>query len=536
MSYGIIIPLILFLIAFLPRVVSLSTTTTADQQLWITRSLQFFNATAQLDWANTFQTAHPGVTTMWLSGISLGLFCTEGMDSVEQLFIARLPIALMTSIGVLLIYYFIKKIFNSNIAILSALFVALDPFYLAHSKVIHLDAMLTTFMTLSVLSLLVHLNNPNEKRYLIFTGIFSGLAILTKLPAIFLIPFIPFTVFVWNLFRTFNSTGYIRYYFNKKNFLIFINTILIIGVISVVTYSILWPVIWVEPLTTINKLFENMQYVRAVPHGSGFFMGEISKGGYGISFYPVILLMRSTPVTLIFSMVCFVYLVINTKINGFTKRNKNILILILYVILFVVQMALSAKQGDRYLLPVFPVLDILAAIGLYFVANITTERLPSLIDEYVHIKTNHFRTVLPTVIFVVAILLQASSSLPLHPYYLSYYNPIVFGGPSHAPEITTVGWGEGMDMAARYLNGKPNSQNLTVAVQYTGFEEYFKGRTVEMNHISSSDYIVFYICAIQRDWNKDIWEQYKNENPEKIIIINNINYCWIYKTNVGKDK
>jgi hypothetical protein len=28
------------------------------------------------------------------------------------------------------------------------------------------------------------------------------------------------------------------------------------------------------------------------------------------------------------------------------------------------------------------------------------------------------------------------------------------------------------------------------------------------------------------------WNNYKNTSPEKIIVLNNIDYCWIYKTKV----
>jgi len=515
-SFGtkILIPLIIFLIALLPRVVSLGTVLTADQELWVARSLAFFNALIQHNWAGTFQTTHPGVTTMWLSGISLGLFYTEGMDFAQKLFLAEFPIALMTSIGIVLIYYLVKNIFNIKIAILSAVFMALEPFYIANSRFIHLDAMLTTFMVLSVLSLLAHLNDPDNKHYLFLAGSFTGLAFLTKLPSIFLILFLPFMMIVWYFPRT------IRFYETiKKTLLLF--------VISAVIFLILWPAMWVEPIEIISKPIPEMQYYQTNPHGTGYFMGEISDGNFGLSYYPIMLLMRLTPVTLLFSMIFFIYLITNIKKYGFINMNRNVLILILYIILFSVQMTLSAKKFDRYLLPVFPVIDIIAATGLYYVINS--------VNENKYLKTKNFKNVMIAFIVVSTLFFQAGSSLSLHPYYLSYYNPTI-GGSSHATEIMVFGGGEGMDMAARYLNEKPDAKDLTVAVQYWGFEPYFKGKTVGIDNASISDYIVFYISAVQRDWNKDIWEQYKNEKPEKVIIINNMNYAWIYKIKVGTGK
>jgi hypothetical protein len=286
--------------------------------------------------------------------------------------------------------------------------------------------------------------------------------------------------------------------------------------------------VWIDPVQTFGRLFETAKAAKAVAHGSGYLMGQVSKGDYGLSYYPVILLMKSTPVTLVLLVVCFVYLVTNIRTNGLSNANKSILALIFYVALFMIQMTLSAKKGERYLLPVFPAVDILAAIGFYYTADIILERLPSLFANHVNPGTNGFRSIITISLFSAVILCQAGVSLTLHPYYLSYFNPIV-GGASHATKIMVFGWGEGLDLAARYLNEKPDAKNLVVAAQYNGFEPFFKGKTVGMNESSTADYLVFYISAVQRNWNKEIWDQYKNGPPEKIVLINKIPYAYVYK-------
>jgi hypothetical protein len=124
--------------------------------------------------------------------------------------------------------------------------------------------------------------------------------------------------------------------------------------------------------------------------------------------------------------------------------------------------------------------------------------------------------------------LQAALIVPIAPYYLSYSNPVVLGGPQHAPEYLLIGWGEGQDLAAAYLNNKTGAEHLKVFVQYSGFTQYFKGKTT--NNVASADYIVFYSCAVQRHYNEDVWNLYRNETPEKVIVLNNIEYCWIYPT------
>ena len=520
---SIITLLAIFLTAFLPRVISLGVATTTDELLWLVRSPNFIDAIMQHNWAATYQAPHPGVTTMWLSGASLEFLYNNGMDYTDKLFVARLPIAFATSIGVVLIYVFVKELFNNTIGILCSIFVSLDPFYIAHSRCIHLDAMLTNFMILSVLAFLVHLNHPYKKRYILLAGFLQGLSFLTKQPSLFLIPYLFIIASIWTLFGDrISSESFIQNI--RQNSLDIIKIIIIILFISAITFVILWPSMWVNPIDTISKMILNQDCgtLKAVlePHGSGFFMGKISDGSFGPAFYPVVLLMRSTPIVLVLSVIFIVYY-FKSIVNNVDDRTVIVSAFLIYIILFITQMTFSGKKLDRYILPVFPMLDIIAALGLYSLTYSLTDRL-SLIKSRINKKVVFTITII--IIFV-----QITTLMAVHPYYLSYFNPAAFGGPSNAPNILLVGWGEGMDLAAAYLNNKDDAKNLTVAAQYAGFKEHFIGNTIEINLAAYADYVVFYITAVQRDWNSDVWDRYKNETPEKTVIINNIEYCWIYK-------
>ena len=523
----LLLSIFLFLIAFLPRIYLLGTIITADEMTWVYRSYDFISALLSHDWIGTFITGHPGVTTMWVSGISMAFkYLSVGSPTIENLplyiFCAKFPIALITATGCVILYFLVKRIFNEKIAIISSLLVALDPFYLAHSRVIHLDVLLATFMTLSVLCLIIH-QNYLERRYMLFSAIFAGLAFLTKLPAIILVPFI-----VISLFLSVHSLANLS---NRIKLILLVKKIISFFSIAAIVFVVLWPVMWIEPLHTVYKLGATAQGAAAHFHeGAGYFMGEIIYSANPF-FYPVTLLLRLTPVSLIFSFLAIVFFLFRTlkikKLEYIPDRDyKNIGLLLLYIVLFFSVMMTCLKQGDRYLLPIFPVIDILAAIGIYYVIYGIISRIN---------KNKEFKLKWSIIFFVALILFQACSSLPLCPYYLSYYNPML-GGSEKAPRITCVGWGEGMNLAADYLNDKENAKNLTVAVQYPGSGPYFKGITVGMSNASSADYIVFYISAVQRDRDKNIWEKYKNKKPEKIITINNINYCWIYKTKVEVNK
>ena len=66
-----LLSVLIFLIAFLPRIYLLGTIMTAEEMLWVGRSYKFVRALQSHDWGGTFITSHPGVTTLWASGISM---------------------------------------------------------------------------------------------------------------------------------------------------------------------------------------------------------------------------------------------------------------------------------------------------------------------------------------------------------------------------------------------------------------------------------------------------------------------------------
>jgi len=165
----------LFLVAFLPRAFGLNVFITPDEYLWIERSGEFLAALLRADWAATFQVGHPGLTTRWTGVLGIlatylprlqtasGQLLIDGQPFQdlltdmsahlpEVLAATRYPTAILTSMGVVGLYFLVRPLFGQRAALLSAVLMALEPFYLALSRVIHHDALSTTFMALSLLS------------------------------------------------------------------------------------------------------------------------------------------------------------------------------------------------------------------------------------------------------------------------------------------------------------------------------------------------------------------------------------------------
>ncbi len=116
-----------------------------------------------------------------------------------------------------------------------------------------------------------------------------------------------------------------------------------------------------------------------------------------------------------------------------------------------------------------------------------------------------------------------------HPYYLSYYNPLA-GSSQTAVRVLPVGWGEGMEQAARSLSQKPNAQDLRVAAWgMVGLAPFFPGKLGPLTPLGmlAADYVVVYSDDLQT--NFPLSRLYHNQvTPETVIRAHGIDYAWIY--------
>ena len=87
----------------------------------------------------------------------------------------RLPTGIITSVGIGGIYYLLSRLFSQRVALVAGLLLALDPMYLAHSRILYHDGLVTTFMTLSALALLLYIWRSKQWA-LLLSGVCAGLA------------------------------------------------------------------------------------------------------------------------------------------------------------------------------------------------------------------------------------------------------------------------------------------------------------------------------------------------------------------------
>src|SRR5258705_287532 len=197
------IVLLLGVVALLPRVLGLVDFLTTDEVYnWISRVERFSGAITSRQWSATVLVGHPGVTLCWLASLGLAAeryAIAHGWASVasqvEYLRWLRLPLATLEGLAIPGAYLLLRRLVAPATALIEALLWALSPYLIAHSRLLHLDALLTTFVTFSLLCMLIGCRAARPLRWVVASGCCAGLALLTKGPALILLPFIGLLLF-----------------------------------------------------------------------------------------------------------------------------------------------------------------------------------------------------------------------------------------------------------------------------------------------------------------------------------------------------
>jgi hypothetical protein len=190
-------------------------------------------------------------------------------------------------------------------------------------------------------------------------------------------------------------------------------------------------------------------------------------------------------------------------------------------------MTLGILKRDWYLIPAFPALDIVAAVGLVQVWDWAYRRWGSQLE----------RSVSPSAIrcgsLLAAIGLQLWAVIPSHPYYYTYWNPLVLGS-NWAPQAVMVGWDVDLSAGAHYLNNKHSSTALQVATRSTrGFRQIFNGHTIRW--VTGEPWIQADYLVIRRNHLQmgkiapSILTYVSHRKVDHVVKIGGVDYLWIYE-------
>lgn len=389
----------------------------------------------------------------------------------------KVPLIVAQSILLLFAGYLMGRLWGKGAGILGIIILAIHPSLIAHTRVYAMDSLLAIFVLISLLSLLVW-NKKQKTRYLVYAGCAAALAALSKLPGILLVPY-EILAIAWFL-------RHLQWNIQIKKIGIYLAFFAAASILVL-------PSLLVRPLGVLGDMKEF------------FFSGDYTVlHQYGPMYYIGTLLFLSTPIFIAALFAAFIH-------PAIIRRKKDIIFLLLFALAFTIAMSIGAKKGDRYILPTLLLLETCA---VYVAAQVWKKK---------HAKAG-------AMLLVAAGALQIINLAQMHPYYLAYVNPIA------KPWIGNrqLGWGEGLDIAAEYINQKPSSENLSIATYYSSQgENLFTGSVAPLHQWDSGshDYAILYRAMYGRSadaWETDVLNQFKAKTPEKTIFINGIPYIWIY--------
>ncbi len=515
-------PVFLFLLAFLPRALHL----VARSTVWHSRAIPFSRAILDGDWGRTLQAPHPGVTTMWLTGIAyrIGKAFNPDYDKLplqQQMTVELIPLVIVIALAIVLAYFLLTHIFDRQVAVVVALLLALDPYHITISKTLHVDGLLAVFMLLSTLFIFLYITPAGlqRRRYLLLSGFFAGLALLSKTPALFMVPFLLLSLGAWKLSELLAS-GEIRArlsdwrYWTKMAGELGL-AILLWLLVMVATFSILWPSMWIQPESSIGfSVLETLRLGANAHVKPLFFLGQSKIGDPGPLFYPVHMLIKTTAVTLLFFIVGVVF-IFSRRIDRY--KRLVLLLCLIFIVFFALEMTLSMKKQPRYILPAVQFVVLIAGFGsVYFFRWLARGR-----QGFLYLS----------LILVMAV--QFAIAIPRHPYYGTHYNLLLGSTKGILEKGIAPGQeqGEGLDIAAEYLNSLPLAKLLVVATQIDrSFTRYFDGKSVRMRD-DNVDYMVFARNWVMRgvEAENGLWEKYRTREPKFVVEFNGAPYVWVYK-------
>ncbi|MFN8454587.1 MAG: hypothetical protein U0401_07935 [Anaerolineae bacterium] len=548
----------LLLVILLPRALPFPDDFMANDEPVIWEwSNQFAKGVITGNWQRTLNNAYPAVTLMWLDTARLfgkylilsvsdpaGTTITDVFNetlSPTVMAERRFLLAVVHTILILATYQLLLRLLTPGVSLTATVLIALDPFLLFQSRVVRVEVLAGELMLLSLLTMLVYLQEKPKMYWLLASAGLASLAILTKITALFLAPFLALLLTLSRIFETRQNrwSGLLQ---SLKEFL-FWTLITLIGIF------LLWPILWINPSSAWNFITE---YLTRASTGGGiynetgvFFLGQMVKGDPGYWFYPLTLLFRVTPLVWLGLLTWLgwqitqwvrVYNLSEIKLDWQRFRLRlpsPVIVVVLFALGYTAALTLGLSKFEHYLIPVFLMLNIVAAAGLEKWGWLVSRRF----SPYFPLKQS-LGNVYGGIALVLVI--QSYTIWPYSPYYITCWNPVLGGLKQAFQVLPFLGWGEGLDLAIAYLNRQPHAADLTLVCGGQKWELcnlLFKGTSWAGDVYSNgsgrwvgADYIFIYLPAIQANLYPPALLNYlRQQSAEYTVSFDGLEYAWLYR-------
>jgi hypothetical protein len=548
--HGLIILLVLLALIIPSHVIGIDRVVTIDEPWWVISGSNYYYALTHQDFETTIYDYHPAVTTTWIvtagmlsyfpeyRALGQGYFDVRkpkfeefmranGKEAMDLVRTSRLiQTALLLTLAVLG-YFLLQKLIDRTTAFPAIALAMTAPFFLGLSRLLNHEGMLAMFVLVSLLGMQTYLNKDRKLIYLLVSGAAFGLAQLTKSSSIVVFGVFGLMLLV-GLFKSNGQTFSAKFWDAVKAFVIWFGT-------AALVYFILWPGMWVAPGKMLAEVYGNafsyafqgarIEVTEQLQPSSFNLVTKLD----GIALYLRSWASSTTPITWLGLIFAIMALFSKDRERLSAPIKSTLVYLALLGGLFIAMFGIAqGRNGPHYILSSYVCFDVMAGIGWAFVWMRLQNRLAGLNRAYSSI-----------LFFVILIGVQISFGLPYAPYYFTYKSPL-------ANEAATLGYGEGLAQASDYLAQKPNATEIRAYV-YNGmgtFSFFFPGKTLVFKRVylidedfatitkdmKNSDYLVLYpIVREKQPETEKILGPLQDVPPEKIIIINGLEYIYIYK-------
>ncbi len=414
---------------------------------------------------------------------------------------ARLSTAVSFSFLLVLVYILVRRFWSWKAGLFSGLSLLIMPRLFGHAHLASLDIPMSLMSVLVVFSFI---RGINSWKWSVAFGLFFGLALATKLNALFL----PFPLLIWaSLYRR-GQYGH---------------NLMAMLVISPLIFLAIWPWLWVDtPQRLLEYLALKIQR-SAIPV---YYLGKTYADVPPPWHYPLVLTAVTIPSGLLLtSLAGFIRAIrpssqvsgvkTSTPYSSAGDRHKIGLLIIfnaLFPILLMSLPGIPKYDGVRLFLPAFPFLAILSGLGLEWL----TEKANTLIRGKFLFRAFN----LPLILGLLFLGMNAWPLVTISPYYLSYYNGLA-GGVKGARKLglETTYWGDTLTQPVLdYLNGQPPGtrvnffpvgSNVVPLLKFTGRLR----ADMEVTSREKADFLV--LNCRQGFFDEKLWRIYKEGKPLK---------------------
>ena len=545
----ILIYLSLIVVFLAPRLTGIDSFVTLDEPSWLSQGANFYYALGQREFENTVYEYQPAVTTMSIITLAMVLYFPEyrglgqgyldyekgrldpfmygnGYDPLVLLTYSRTIQVFILLILFLLFYFLLQKIIPKWVAAFTAVFVAFDPFFLGHTRMMDHEAMVALFVFVSILAFAIYLRD-RKLFFLLLSGIAAGFAQLTKSSSIAMLAAIGILLLM-QIYQE-RQQGWGKAFLNNtKVFGIWVAAL-------VAAYIIFWPGMWVAPGKMLYTVFGNA-FSYAFQGARLTITEELEPAKFslqsnvgGIWDVAKVLLYRITPLTWLGVLLAFTFR-FNPRRELIQPYQLLLTLTLSTAIAFILMFGVAqGRDSPHYILSSYFALNLLAGLGWVHAFQWLAHRFEKQQLQY---------------IALLVLTLQVWSALAVYPYYFTYRNPILYvaGWYNDNPEFP---YGEGLELAGDYLASLPGAAESTALVYYGRgcFSYYYPGTSVSfrpfyidgqhaedlIGNIQAANYLVVYYA------NQNRLEKYhpylnilETVDPIHVIWMDGYEYVRIY--------